>query len=144
MFECQWIVTFSIQLCSSPGRLLQVFNSCVSKIVVWVLWVSPVGVASLIAAAMIRACDLLQTVIALGMWVCTVLVGLAIFGALLLPFLLWILTRHNPWMFLRKFSRALVLAFGTSSSSAALPVRPPILPLNSETAVAYLSGAEPV
>lgn len=52
----------------------------------------------------------------------TVLAGLALFGGLLLPLAFWALTRRRALDVVRGFSRTLVLAFGTSSSSAALPV----------------------
>lgn len=43
-------------------------------------------------------------------------------GGILLPAALWLLTRRNPWTTLVGFGPALALAFGTSSSSAALGV----------------------
>lgn len=101
---------------------MQVFNLVIGRVVSAVLWISPLGVASLIAASVAGACDLLHTVAALGLWVLTVLLGLLVFAVVLLPILLWLTTRGNPLRFLRTFSQALVLAFGTSSSSAALPV----------------------
>ena len=60
--------------------------------------------------------------------VCAQLLGLAVFGALVLPGILLWCTRGavSPLRAAGNFSRALALAFGTSSSSAALPVsRPP-------------------
>jgi hypothetical protein len=57
----------------------------------------------------------------------TVLAGLALFGGLLLPLAFWALTRRRALDVVRGFSRTLVLAFGTSSSSAALPARPFLL-----------------
>lgn len=66
----------------------------------------------------------MQTALGLGLWMLTVLVGLALFALLVLPGVLWVGTRRNPLTFLRDFSKALVLAFGTSSCSAALPVTP--------------------
>ena len=102
---------------------LQVFNSCISKMVCWVLWISPLGIASLISMSIVKACDLYQTLIGLGLWVVTVLLGLALFAGIILPCILWLITRTSPLQFLRTFSKALVMAFGTSSSSAALPVR---------------------
>ncbi len=100
----------------------QVFNAVIGRMVSAVLWVSPVGVASLIAAAICNACDLLGTAAALGLWIGTVMGGLAIFAGLLLPALLWALTRCNPFQTLRGFSPALLLGFGTGSSAASLPV----------------------
>lgn len=54
---------------------LQVFNKVIGKMVSVVLWTSPVGIASLIAAAICRACSLLGTLAALGLWLTTVLAG---------------------------------------------------------------------
>ena len=51
-----------------------------------------------------------------------VLLGLAVFGVIILPGIFWLATRQAPAAVIVKFSRALVLAFGTSSTSAALPV----------------------
>ena len=44
------------------------------------------------------------------------------FGVIILPLAFWFISRRKPMEVARGFSRALVLAFGTSSSSAALPV----------------------
>ena len=101
---------------------IQVFNIVIGKMVTAVLWTSPLGVASLIAASICRACDLGSTLRALGLWVATVLLGLALQGGLVLPAVLWVCTRKSPWVALKGFSQAIVLGFGTSSSSAALPV----------------------
>lgn len=108
--------------------LVQVFNAVIGRMVSAVLWVSPLGVASLIAAAICNACDLLGTAAALGLWIGTVLGGLAIFAGLLLPALLWAVTRCNPLQTLQGFAPALLLGFGTGSSAASLPVR--CLPLS--------------
>ena len=101
----------------------QAFNAVISRMVTAVLWTSPLGIASLIAAAICRACSLLGPLGALAAWLATVLSGLAIFGGLVLPVVFWVFSRKRPTAVLAGFSRALVLAFGTSSSSAALPVR---------------------
>ena len=46
--------------------------------VTWVLYISPVGIASLIAASICRADNIGDTLAALGLWVVTVLLGLAV------------------------------------------------------------------
>lgn len=101
---------------------LQVFNTVIGKMVTAVLWMSPVGIASLIAASICRACDLAHTLAALGFWVLTVLLGLTLQGGLVLPLVLWGTTRISPWATLKAFLQSLVLAFGTGSGAAALPV----------------------
>ena len=55
--------------------------------------------------------------------------GLVIFGVVILPVAFWFISRRKPIEVARGFSKALVLAFGTSSSSAALPVS--VFPLHS-------------
>ena len=103
---------------------MQTFNAAISRLVTWILWTSPVGVASLIAAAICRTCSLGATLAALALWVVTVLAGLVILGGLVLPGILLVATRGaaSPLKVAGSFGRALALAFGTSSSSAALPV----------------------
>ena len=56
----------------------QVFNTVIGKMVTAVLWTSPLGIASLIAAAICRACSLLGTLGALGLWLTTVMAGVAL------------------------------------------------------------------
>lgn len=51
-----------------------VFNAVIAKMVAAVLWVTPLGVASLIAAAIVRSCTLAGIATALGLWAGTVLV----------------------------------------------------------------------
>ena len=51
-----------------------VFNAVIAKMVAAVLWLSPLGVASLIAAAVVRSCTLASVAAALGLWAGTVLV----------------------------------------------------------------------
>ena len=99
------------------------FNTVIGKMVTAVLWSSPVGIASLIAASICQACDLGHTLAALGLWVLTVLLGLALQGGLILPAVLWGYSGRSPWQTIKGFSQSLVLAFGTGSGAAALPVR---------------------
>lgn len=151
-----------------------VLNSAVHRMVAAALWASPLGVASLIAASILRACNLggerggevarlpcgraphvlclracghllpgraptlspcppptpwpatphtrAGTLAALGLWAATVLAGLAIFAFAVLPALLWAGTGLSPLATARAFADSLLIAFGTSSSAAALPL----------------------
>lgn len=77
-------------------------------------------------------------------WVWQVAVGLLVLGGLILPGVLFVTTR-GAWSPLRAaagFSRALALAFGTSSSSAALPVN--IWPAHCVPAIPCSPGLHPV
>eukprot|EP00887_Chlorella_sp_A99_P001057 scaffold14.g1057.t1 len=126
------IITFSLMFgvaLSSLGpaadgviKAVGVLNSAVGRMVTAALYVSPVGVGSLIAASILRACDLWGTLSALGLWVATVVVGLAVFAAAVLPLMLLAATRRSPLKAARGFGQALLVALGTSSSAAALPL----------------------
>ncbi|CAG5120431.1 unnamed protein product, partial [Candidula unifasciata] len=86
------------------------------------LWYSPVGIAFLIAAKIVGMEDFTVLLGKVGMYFITVLIGLAIHGSIVLPFLYFITVRKNPYTFIYGISQALATAFGTSSSSATMPV----------------------
>lgn len=83
---------------------------------------SPIGIFFLIVAKMLEMEDLRDFVGSLGLYMVTVLAGLFIHGFIILPLLLFIVTRMNVFKYIRGMSQALVTAFGTASSSATLPV----------------------
>lgn len=86
-----------------------------------VLWIAPVGVFSLIAWTVARI-GLGVFTEAIGWYMLTVLVGLAIHGLLVLPLVMWLFTGRNPYQFFWQMREALMTALGTDSSSATLPV----------------------
>jgi len=83
---------------------------------------SPIGIFFLIVAKMLEMDSLSDFVGSLGLYMVTVLAGLFIHGFIILPLLLFVITRINSFKYIRGMSQALVTAFGTSSSSATLPV----------------------
>lgn len=58
----------------------------------------------------------------LGMYFMTVLIGLFFHGFVVLPIIFFIMTKKNPLIYLINMTQAVAMAFGTSSSSATLPV----------------------
>jgi len=108
------------------GRpLVDFFNSLSEaslRLVGWVIWFSPIGVCSLIAAKVAEMDDLLIVVTKLGFYLVTALVGLAIHGFVTLPLIYAVVVRMNPFAYMRRCLQALVTAFATASSSATLPV----------------------
>jgi Na+/H+-dicarboxylate symporter len=83
---------------------------------------SPIGIFFLIVAKMLEMDSLQDFVGSLGLYMVTVLAGLFIHGFIILPLLLFVITRINSFKYIRGMSQALVTAFGTASSSATLPV----------------------
>ncbi|XP_012147768.1 excitatory amino acid transporter 1 isoform X1 [Megachile rotundata] len=105
--------------------LLHFFESLSSAMMLithWVIWLSPIGVFFLVGAKITEMQSLDEVVAQLGMYFLTVLIGLCIHGFIVLPILYFVLTKKNPYVYISNMAQALVTAFGTSSSSATLPI----------------------
>ncbi|XP_065906161.1 excitatory amino acid transporter 1-like isoform X3 [Dysidea avara] len=106
-------------------KLFEVFNvvnEVVMKLVAIVMWILPVGIASLIAGKLVEVESFSTLVQDLGLYIVTVMAGLFIHALIVLPLIYLVLTRRNPFALIGGISQALLTAFGTSSSSATLPV----------------------
>lgn len=100
---------------------LEAFLAALMKIVGWIMWLAPIGVF-LIIAARVGAAGLANLVGPLGLYVLTVVLGLAIHGLIVLPLVLWVFGKTNPYDFMWRVRRIALTAFSTASSSATLPV----------------------
>lgn len=98
-------------------------NEVMMKIVLWIMILAPVGIFAMVAARLGQAGGgeaFWQEVIQVGKYILTVSLGLAIHFCVLLTLLLVFSKRGINYLV--DMSRALVTAFGTSSSSATLPL----------------------
>ncbi len=102
-------------------RMIESLHAALMRIVMWIIWLMPIGVLLLMAWAVGKfgLVDLAQS---LGKYVLVVVVGLSIHMFISLPIVLWFFARTNPFRFLWGMKPALVMAFGTASSMATLPV----------------------
>lgn len=116
----------AISISGEEGKPVLIFlNSFVNiimKITNWIIHLAPIGVCFLVAGEVIKMEDVGETFGKLGWFFATVMLGLGIHGLILLPALYGIMTKSLPFNFTKNMSRALATAFGTSSSSATLPV----------------------
>ncbi len=95
------------------------------KIVHLVMWFAPVGVFGLVAGKLGEAGGgqaFLEEISKVGKYMLTVLLGLGIHGLVLLPLVLLLFARRNPWPYFKNMLKALATAFSTASSAATLPV----------------------
>jgi Na+/H+-dicarboxylate symporter len=100
-------------------------NAALLRLVDWVMFTAPVGVAALIAARIGLAGGaeaFAREAAAVGYYCVAVLTGLAIHAFIVLPLLLRILARRSPWAYGSNLAEALATAFATASSSATLAV----------------------
>ncbi|KAM3852443.1 LOW QUALITY PROTEIN: excitatory amino acid transporter 5-like [Vipera latastei] len=103
-------------------NVCQCLNEAVMKIVAMATWYFPFGIVFLIAGKILEMENPALTVQKLGLYAMTVVTGLAIHALCVLPLLFLILTRKNPFPFIRGILQALLIALATSSSSATLPI----------------------
>ncbi|MCB0364464.1 MAG: dicarboxylate/amino acid:cation symporter [Bdellovibrionaceae bacterium] len=102
--------------------LLELLNSLqqVSMVVIhWAMYLAPIAVFGLMTRLMYQVG--LDALLGLGIYVGTVLLGLAlvmVFYMVLLTFM----SHQNPWNFLGQIREVQLLAFSTSSSAAVMPL----------------------
>merc|ERR1711902_323481 len=94
---------------------------CCMLAVVWVIWFTPIGMASLVCIKIATTEDLAGLLAALGFYVLTVLIGHGIHVFGFYPLVFFGTTRGNGWKWFSKIYEAPLLAFATSSSAATLP-----------------------
>jgi len=86
----------------------------------YIMKVLPLGVFCLVAKVFAETG--LKSLASVSMFFFTVLLALSLFVFIALPLLLRFVSRVNPWNQFRAMAPALITAFSTSSSSAALPI----------------------
>ncbi|XP_063075492.1 excitatory amino acid transporter 3-like [Engraulis encrasicolus] len=107
------------------GRTLvdffEALNEATMRVVQIIMCYMPIGILFLIAAKII-AVDDWSIFTKLGLYMATVLSGLAIHGLLVLPVLYAVVVRKNPYAFAWGMTQAILTSLMISSSSATLPV----------------------
>jgi Na+/H+-dicarboxylate symporter len=107
---------------SAPAvRFFEAMFDALLRLIHWIIWVTPVGVFLLVAWT-VGNIGLGNLIGPISKYIAVVLTGLGIHGILILPLVLLIFTRGNPYRFMWQMRKALMTAFGTDSSSATLPV----------------------
>lgn len=83
------------------------FFSCAQ--IYLVIYCTPVGIASLIAQTILKACNITSLLKSLGLYVGTILIGFGIHALVALPITIFVLTRLNPYRIMRCAGRQLSL-----------------------------------
>ncbi|XP_076833078.1 neutral amino acid transporter B(0) [Brachyhypopomus gauderio] len=98
------------------------FNEATMVLVSWIMWYAPLGIMFLVAAKIVEMEDVGMLFASLGKYISCCVIGHAVHGLIILPLIYFAITRKNPYTFLFGLMTALATAFGTSSSSATLPL----------------------
>ncbi|XP_031554690.1 excitatory amino acid transporter 3-like [Actinia tenebrosa] len=99
----------------------EALNDVVMRMVILVMWYSPIGICSLIASKVAGMGDILFSLKLLGMFMLTSILGILLHTFVTLPLVYFIFTRNNPFKFMAKMRDALITVWGTASSAATLP-----------------------
>lgn len=100
--------------------LFEEFLALMMQIVQWIMWIAPLGIFALLLK--LTATQSLDLLTAMGAFMLLVVFTTLFHGAVVLPSILYALTRISPRTFWRASRPALITAFATSSSAATLPV----------------------
>ena len=100
-------------------KFLQTVQDVTMRVVKWAMYLVPYAVFGLMTQVLSQTG--LKSLQGLGMYMLTVLIGLALLMVVYL-LIVWIFIRKNPFHFLNTIKNALIIAFSTSSSAATMPV----------------------
>ncbi len=76
---------------------------------------APIGVCSLVAARVAGLDDILSSMGKVGLFMVTDLCGLLIHSLIVLPLVFFVVTRRNPYVFMKGLGDALMTAFSIAS-----------------------------
>lgn len=100
--------------------VLEEFLELLLRMVGWIMHIAPVGIFALLTKLL--ATQDLAVLSSLAGFAGTVIGTTLFHGLVVLPAMLFVVTRLSPWTFFSKARPALITAFATSSSAATLPV----------------------
>ena len=100
--------------------VFQALNAVMIRITQWIMLTAPIGIFGLMLYTVYTmGAGIFEH---LGTYFFTVLLALGLHMFVILPFLLKVIGRVNPWRHFRAMHTALLTAFSTASSTATLPI----------------------
>ncbi|XP_067009599.2 excitatory amino acid transporter isoform X2 [Anabrus simplex] len=99
-----------------------IVDEVVMRIVTGVMWLTPIGISSVICGKILSVGDLALVVQQLGWFIFTVVLGVLIYQLVLLQLIYLAVVRRNPYRYYWGLVQATLTAFATASTAAALPV----------------------
>jgi len=99
-----------------------VIDDVIMRMVNIIMWISPVGIASVISAKILLVSDLASIMSQLGCFILTVCGGIFLYQFTFLQAIFFLFTKRNPFQFWWGIFQAWMTAFATASTAAALPI----------------------
>jgi Na+/H+-dicarboxylate symporter len=101
-------------------EIMEELFELIMRIVGWIMYLAPLGIAALLCKLV--ATQDSQLIGTLGSFIVLIFATTLFHGVVVLPLILYLVTKKSPLWFWRGAREALITAFATSSSSATLPV----------------------
>ncbi|XP_065342648.1 excitatory amino acid transporter isoform X2 [Cloeon dipterum] len=97
-------------------------DEVIMKMVTGVMWLTPIGVSSVIAGKILSVENLGLVTVQLGWFIFTVVLGVLLYQLVFMQLIYLAIVRRNPFKFYCGLIQATLTAFATASTAAALPV----------------------
>lgn len=98
-------------------------NAAIMKLVHLIIYFAPIGVMALIGGIVAENRESVDELVSgLAWYSLTVIIGLLIHAIVILPLILKLFGKKEPWDYFKNMGQALATAFTTASSSATLPI----------------------
>jgi len=99
-----------------------VIDEVIMKMVTAIMWISPIGISSVIAAKILGVPNLATVMTQLTMFIITACGGIFLYQFTILQAIYFFFVRKNPFRFWATMFQAWMTAFATASTATALPV----------------------
>jgi len=97
-------------------------DEVILKMVYGIMWISPIGISSVICAKILSVGNLAQIMSQLGYFILTVVGGIFLYQFTVLQLIYFVFVRKNPFTFWLGLFQSWMTAFATASTAAALPI----------------------
>ncbi|XP_056636946.1 excitatory amino acid transporter 2-like [Diorhabda sublineata] len=115
----------------SKGQIIKDFFSTIFEVIMkmvrGILWITPVGLCSIIAGKIISVPNIQLVVSQLGWLIFTVILGVSIYQFILIQLIYLVIIRKNPFKYYISILQGTLTAFSAASTAAALPINMDIL-----------------
>ncbi|XP_044012769.1 excitatory amino acid transporter [Aphidius gifuensis] len=126
VFFCLAFGTFLGTLGEKKGQVVIEFFKTVfeviMKMVSSVMWLTPVGITSVIAGKILGVSDLARVMSQLAWFIVTIVIGVFFYQLVIMQLIYLAVVRKNPFKFYAGLAQGTLTAFAMASTAAALPV----------------------
>ncbi|XP_038107382.1 excitatory amino acid transporter [Culex quinquefasciatus] len=125
VFFCLVFGTLLGTIGSKGYVVIQFFSAIfdvIMKMVTGVMWLTPIGIGSVIAGKILAVADISLVMTQLAWFIFTVLFGVLLYQWIIVQVIYFLFLRKNPLKFYLALIQPMLTAFATASTAAALPV----------------------